>query len=43
MFANSLKYFFRKVLIPIRVIANEILKELLCCSHKYNWYLCRFI
>jgi len=29
MFANSLKYFFRKVLIPIHVIANEILKELL--------------
>ena len=27
----------------LRITANQILINLLCCSYKYNWCLCRFI
>ena len=27
----------------IILFANQKLKKLLCCSYKYNWYLCRLI
>jgi len=27
----------------ILIIADQIVNDLLCCSYKYNWCLCRFI
>jgi len=27
----------------ILIIADQIWNDSLCCSNKYNWYLCRFI